>query len=60
MSSRSNTAEEHSPRGSTTLLSTKLQEQEQDVPVLGVQAQEESSFPATSMNVDKENVGFVT
>ena len=35
------------------------QEQEQDEPVPGVQAQDESSFPATSLNVDKENVGFV-
>ena len=60
MSSRSNTAEEHPPRGSTTSLSTRLQEQENDEPIPGVQAQDESSLSATSMNVDKGNVGFVT
>ena len=60
MSSRANTGEGQPQRGSTTSLSTRLQEQEQDEPVPGVQAQDESSFLATSMNVDKENVGFVT
>ena len=36
------------------------QDQEQNEPVPGVQAQDESSVSATSMNVDKENVGFMT
>ena len=37
-----------------------MQEPEQDESVPGVQAQNESSLLATSMKVDKENVGFVT
>ena len=56
MSSRSNTGKEQPLRGSAMSLSTRLQEQEQDKPV----AQDEWSFSATSMNVDEENVGFVT
>ena len=60
MSSRSSTGEEQPQRGSTTSLSTRLQEQERDEPVRGVQAQDESSFSASPMNVDKDNVGFMT
>ena len=59
MSSGSNTGEEQPQRGSTTLLSARLREQEQDELVPGVQVQDESSPSATSMDVDKENVGFV-
>ena len=60
MSSRPITVEEPPQRGSTTSLSTGLQEQERDEPVPGVRAQDGSSFSATTMNVDEENVGSVT
>ena len=61
MSSRPITVEEPPQRGSTTSLSTELQKQERDEPVVpGVRAQDGSSFSATTMNVDEENVGSVT